>query len=291
MDTKWLNRISPQINTAGSSISELGWVEPPRYIYDHELVLFRATEFVVEINKKIFQCPPDTYIIVPPGTPEQSTITGSQPGWRHWIHFDWEWKAVTPDSPVMTYIPKAPSKNIFRMPPPFIPQGVMSGKIHHPCIIFGLHERIESLCNANTERSKNLARSLFLELLIELFVPEEEIIKSDSITHTYLLNRAQTRLRELAETPLNRTPSLREALSQLGCSYPHLMRLYKKHFGITPIEYITALRIERAKGFLRDTTMTIAEIGYKLGIDNSSYFSRIFQKYTGLSPTSFRKQY
>ena len=70
----------------------------------------------------------------------------------------------------------------------------------------------------------------------------------------------------------------------------HLCTMFKREYGVTPQEYLISYRIEKAKQLLlqRDTTLTIAEIAFSVGIKNPLYFSRCFHKRVGLSPSEFR---
>ena len=70
-------------------------------------------------------------------------------------------------------------------------------------------------------------------------------------------------------------------------SKPHLFRLFKNEFGISPIEYRNQLRIERAKELLSDGECTISEISQILGFESVYYFSRIFKAHTNIPPSLY----
>ena len=55
-------------------------------------------------------------------------------------------------------------------------------------------------------------------------------------------------------------------------------------------EYLTEIRIKKAKELLRMTTLRSAEISYQIGYNDPHYFSYVFRKNTGLSPSEFRLQ-
>lgn len=69
----------------------------------------------------------------------------------------------------------------------------------------------------------------------------------------------------------------------------YLCRLFKKHFNMSPQEYVIQLRIQRAKELLRDTEMPIQNIGNLTGIHDPNYFYRLFKSRSGVSPASYRK--
>ena len=70
----------------------------------------------------------------------------------------------------------------------------------------------------------------------------------------------------------------------------HLCRKFKKHRGITIMQYITETRIELAKDMLRaEDKISVSEVSEKCGFTNVSYFCAVFKKTTGLSPLEYRK--
>lgn len=70
----------------------------------------------------------------------------------------------------------------------------------------------------------------------------------------------------------------------------YFSRQFKDVFEIRPNQYIQNKRIERAQLLLVTTTDSLKEISYKIGLQNVSYFSRIFKKIVGKSPLQFRKE-
>ncbi|BFH59831.1 helix-turn-helix transcriptional regulator [Paenibacillus azoreducens] len=66
---------------------------------------------------------------------------------------------------------------------------------------------------------------------------------------------------------------------------------FKKTFGINYVEYLNKVRLSHAKELLKDSTLSIGEIGEKTGYLNSSTFTTTFKKYYGISPSEFRKQH
>ena len=76
--------------------------------------------------------------------------------------------------------------------------------------------------------------------------------------------------------------------SRCYLSKDYFCHLFKKETGLSYIEYINRLRIEKSKELLYTSNLSITEIATRIGFDNSSYFCRVFKKYTGLSPTEAR---
>ena len=81
---------------------------------------------------------------------------------------------------------------------------------------------------------------------------------------------------------------LNEICEESGLSYVQFLRRFKEYLGLTPTEYIIALRLQKAKDMLTNTDLQIKQIAYCCGFENEYYFSNFFKKYTALSPSSFR---
>ncbi len=68
----------------------------------------------------------------------------------------------------------------------------------------------------------------------------------------------------------------------------HLVHLFTKQMGISPINYLIKKRIDESKNLLSTTNYTIKDITSIVGFSNSSYFSQMFKKVTGTSPRAYR---
>lgn len=68
----------------------------------------------------------------------------------------------------------------------------------------------------------------------------------------------------------------------------HFLRAFKEAFNQTPHQFITELRVEKAKSLLANTALEVSEIGRSVGFDTASTFSRTFRNATGVYPTRFR---
>lgn len=75
---------------------------------------------------------------------------------------------------------------------------------------------------------------------------------------------------------------------QHNIGYSYFRRMFKNFTGISPRQYCLQLKVMRAKELLLTTDKSVKEISYELGFDSIHYFSRLFKKKTGSSPTELR---
>lgn len=72
-------------------------------------------------------------------------------------------------------------------------------------------------------------------------------------------------------------------------SRQHLIRVFRTELGMTPKAYILTYRINCAKElFFRDRTLSVKEVAYELGFEDQHYFTRLFSKVTGQTPSAYR---
>ena len=75
-------------------------------------------------------------------------------------------------------------------------------------------------------------------------------------------------------------------------NYDYLRKVFKKELGMSPLEYMTSLRMKNAERLLStvwNSGHAISEIAHMCGYENALYFSRVFRKYYGCSPTKYLK--
>lgn len=77
---------------------------------------------------------------------------------------------------------------------------------------------------------------------------------------------------------------------EFGYSRSYLSRVFQEETGQTMAAYATSLKIERAKLLIRETNMNFAQISARLSFENPQYFSRVFRRCTGMTPTEFKNR-
>jgi iron complex transport system substrate-binding protein len=140
----------------------------------------------------------------------------------------------------------------------------------------------------NDQPHERLAsRGVLLELLIRLLDPPSQHAmpqhRGEALAHQVrnLLDKTMSQPRE--------SIAIRPLLGSLGHSYEHLARVFRQQYGLTPMDYVQSIRIERAKQLLRHTDLKITAVADAVGYQDAVYFSRLFKRHTQMTPGRFRQ--
>lgn len=90
------------------------------------------------------------------------------------------------------------------------------------------------------------------------------------------------------EAEFHRLQSLDEVAGAAGLSKYYFTRMFTQTTGISPMDYVTKLRIEKAVQLLRYSALPVEEIAYAVGYSSGSYFSKVFRSRVGFPPADFR---
>ncbi len=80
-------------------------------------------------------------------------------------------------------------------------------------------------------------------------------------------------------------------LADIAClTESHLVRMFRKCIGVTPLQYVIRRKIQYAQTLLLGTSHSVKDIGKAVGLPDSSYFIRLFRKNIGFTPQEYREQ-
>lgn len=89
----------------------------------------------------------------------------------------------------------------------------------------------------------------------------------------------------LVHSKFNEPIQLSSIAEECQISASYLCRLFSEHLGTSFVEYLTRYRIDRAMLLLRDDRCSVKETSGLVGFQDPNYFSRVFRRYVGLSPS------
>lgn len=98
------------------------------------------------------------------------------------------------------------------------------------------------------------------------------------------MQRAYEYIRENYKTP---DFNYKELCRATGLEYAYFSELFKKTFKMSPVRFVTKMRIDYAKELLVTNRRSVSEIAEMCGFSNTYYFSNVFKKQTGFSPTQY----
>jgi AraC family transcriptional regulator len=137
--------------------------------------------------------------------------------------------------------------------------------------------------------SRQYAEALSLVLMHELIRLERTASTAARPLRGGLPVWQQKRVMEFIEEHLAEDVSLAALAALVDLSLYHFARAFKQSFGAPPHRYHMARRMDHARGLLRQPALTVTEIGIQTGFRETSSFARAFRKFTGLTPTEYRR--
>lgn len=84
--------------------------------------------------------------------------------------------------------------------------------------------------------------------------------------------------------------SLPDVAQSVNTSTFYFCKMFKKATGINFTEYLSRVRVEKAKNLLLNPNSRVSEVAYRVGFQSLTHFNRVFRKLTGQSPTEFRRK-
>ncbi|WCN37633.1 helix-turn-helix domain-containing protein [Aneurinibacillus uraniidurans] len=114
----------------------------------------------------------------------------------------------------------------------------------------------------------------------------EQIALTQTLYVSPLIRQAVRFIKE----QLNERIMLEEVAQYCCLSKYHLSHLFKREVGLSVIDFINKLRLEKAKYYLETTDLTVQQIASQVGFQDASYFSRMFKKVHQFSPSEYRSR-
>ena len=160
-------------------------------------------------------------------------------------------------------------------------------------VIWELHNKILLEYNNNPDE---YSREIILSHLASMLMYSQRFYKRQFINRTDLSGKTVTRFNDALKDYYTKgylqtkgLPSVNHMAEQLYVSPRYLSDLLKQETGKTAMDLIHISLISEAKNLIRSGGQSIAEIAYELGFENTSYFTRLFKKQTGLKPLEYKK--
>lgn len=131
----------------------------------------------------------------------------------------------------------------------------------------------------------------YLEQLLIFLIRD---ITKDNTTNVFpskesMENHLVTRVKELVNERVHDTVTVSEICRAVGYSKSYICRLFREQTGDTISSYAVKIKIEQAKEMIRAGNLNFTQISDTLAFDNPQYFTRVFKRITGITPTEFKR--
>lgn len=277
---------SPSIHYAKFQRMEKGSL-PPRRICNFELLYVSQGDAATVMNGRRYELSAGQLIFLPSGVLHQNEAVSALGTRFLGIHFDFFGELDIHTEHDMIVGEAAPSLDRFAMEavsdsfPPLSQQAVYTPTLS--CVAL-----MEQLVHEFTMRPLGYelaCKALMLNILSHLLRLPLTRAHGPASQHDHrLLELAEAIEQRPAEPWTNRLIAER-----LGLSLDHAAKLFKEVVGQPPGEFVGAIRHREARRLLRETDLSIEQIGDAVGYSGIHYFSRQFRKHEGISASEYRK--
>lgn len=216
------------------------------------------------LQGKNIQLQPDSFFIIPKNVPHRYASSVTDPWSIYWIHFAGE-------NADLIYNRQQEKEDKTSIP--------------HVERNTAMFEEMYQLLDGNFNTRSLEVVSIKLQHFIASFIYYQETnftsAQQDPIQHSV----------QFMKDNLNRVLNIEELAKQQRLSVSHYCRLFRSRTGSSPNQYFNQLKIQKSCQYLYFTDMHIKEICAAVGFDDPFYFSRLFKKFMGISPSGYKSQY
>lgn len=164
---------------------------------------------------------------------------------------------------------------------------------NHPSVLnIGFHEDLLNLFSQIIDLVQDakpgfqyICSGLLIQLLGNiLFVLKNQGYDGKEVEHN--IRHAQLRLQEQYSDPID----MEQLANQCNMGYSHFRKMFKKYTGLSPLQYHNMFRLQKAKDLLVDSDKSIKKIAMEVGFQSEHYFTRLFKKKIGITPSELREE-
>lgn len=258
-------------------ITKIGFFPAVKYHYNKKedgvdyfiLIYCTSGEGWYKMDDKTYPIKGNQYIVLPPKTPYSFGANAKNPWTIYWIHFKGTLAGSFFNTPMLPIqiLPESNSR--------------LQDRIQ-------LFEEIYDNLALSYHSSHYSYASLCLYHFLASFKFEEQFhrVRNKNESDHEFSEKVLYFMRENVENNL----TLQQLAKQFNLSPSHFSTRFREDTKQSPIKYFITLKIEKSCQYLELTTMKISEIYPKLGFQDAAYFSRIFSKIMGLSPSKYRER-
>lgn len=243
------------------------YIERPGGVNQHIIIYCVEGRGWVNINKKKMDISPSHFVVIPANTPHKYGALETDPWTIYWVHFKGD---------IATYVVDLITNNSQNYLP-YLSYNENRIKLFEE-ICFNLEKGF----SADNLRYVNMIFYHFLSSLLyeEKYNQAGNEQSKDTITLTI----------EMMQKKINTNLTLNDFAAYSHLSVSHFSSLFRERTGFSPVEYFNHLKIQHSCQALAFTTKAIKEIADELSFSDQYYFSRMFSRFMGISPSEYRQR-
>lgn len=157
-------------------------------------------------------------------------------------------------------------------------------KVDNPNLVERKLDALTQLCKSSNDLKMAYLSYGTMELFFDLFNQERSrsgLDRGDIITRRIIM---------FLENNISRKLSSVEISGHMSMNYNYISGVFKEKTGMSIMEYHEKIRINEAAKLLRNSNMNVSEVSCRLGFEDPLYFSRVFKKVMGYSPSDYIRQ-
>ena len=156
-------------------------------------------------------------------------------------------------------------------------------QVARPDFFYGLFLELQNVWNTRIPAYQIKAKSLLLNIFYHLIT--DNVLDKEKSKYYKIIEKS---ISYMQKNYFNAFLNIELISKQSDITSSHFRNLFKKIYGVSPLHYITVIRIEKAKNLLTLTNKSVKSIASQVGINDIYHFSKLFKKMTGLSPSHYR---
>ncbi|MBS7262291.1 MAG: helix-turn-helix domain-containing protein [Eubacteriales bacterium] len=207
----------------------------------------------------------DQIVLIPKGSRVISSNNPDKPYYKYWCHFH-------------SYLIDKSIFNIIKIAACFT--------VSNPNLMIKLFNTLVLNFESEKPYSKLVARAALMQIIAQVF--KESGSDSAQLASEFPVD-ALERINTYVWENISRHITLDELADVLHFHPNYFIKFFNKYFGVSPLQYVSQVRIEEAKQMLRVSDLSIKEIAVRTGFYDLYHFSKRFKKMTGYSPTDYRR--
>jgi AraC-like DNA-binding protein len=275
--------------SCGHFISDENWIHSERIINNFELIIgIKGTAYIQQNDSK-YEVTPGKALLLFPGQVHKGYAFSEDNTSFYWLHFlcNSEYGIIDQNEIIKELFP--------------LNSGKYSKKISNSIIIpdFSSPENIEKIIILFRQllhtSNGNYYTPLISDYLVTLVLTEltqQTINNLSQILRSYdVANKKLIHIMEWIRINIDKELSVRKLAQHFNFNADYLTRLFKKHTGLSSIQYINNLKIAKAKDCLCQSEKSIKEIAFNLGFKDDKYFLKLFKERENLTPSEYRNAY